>query len=103
MLSYACQSLSSLLYFVYGDPYAAVEMLLNIMRGEGVAKGRVFPIRIPLGTDSFDSLRASDKEVLQICDEWGDMVKSTDFEHDNSVTTEVLLYTIQHMSITASA
>jgi len=69
-----------------GDPHKAAEVVVDIVRGEGVAKGKAFPTRLPLGSDAVENLRAKAKEMLQICDEWEVVARSTDREDVNPVS-----------------
>lgn len=62
-----------------GDPVRLVEIILDLVRKEGVAEGRVVPLRIPLGVDVFDDMKAKCKETLTLLEDWKDVIRSTDF------------------------
>jgi hypothetical protein len=65
-----------------GDPKKAVEIVLDVVRGEGRAKGRGMPKRLPLGRDVLAAVRDKCAETLRICDEWEDVICSTDLEQE---------------------
>jgi hypothetical protein len=60
-----------------GDPKKAVEIILDIVREEGVAKGKTIPERLPLGSDCLTTMRKRALGNLAICDEWEDVILST--------------------------
>lgn len=61
-----------------GDPKKAVERIVDVVRSEGMAAGRPIPDRLPLGSDCLDTIRAKCHETLKLCDDWEDIIKSTD-------------------------
>lgn len=63
-----------------GDPRKAVERIIDVVKGEGMAKGKEFPLRLPLGQDALSLIREKCQGTLKICDEWEDMIKSTNFD-----------------------
>lgn len=66
-----------------GDSVKCVERMIDVVKSEGMATGRPMPKRLPLGPDSMESSRAKCLETLQLCDEWKDVICSTDFEPEN--------------------
>lgn len=40
-----------------GDPVKAVELIVDVVRGKGKAKGRRFPHYLPLGEEAGDAIR----------------------------------------------
>lgn len=62
-----------------GDPKKAVERILDVVRGEGVAEGRSMPKRLPLGKDTLGIIRTKCEETLKLCEEWEGVATSTDF------------------------
>jgi NAD(P)-dependent dehydrogenase (short-subunit alcohol dehydrogenase family) len=62
-----------------GDPRKAVEIMLDVVKGEGTAKGRQMPHRLPLGPDCVARMRQTCAESLAICDEWEDLICNTNF------------------------
>lgn len=63
-----------------GDPLKLVEIIVDLVRGEGVAKDRNVPFRIPLGIDAYDDLKAKCEETLKLLDEWKDVIRSTNHQ-----------------------
>ena len=63
-----------------GDPQKLVTIILDLIRGENGAKGKVLPFRIPLGIDVFDDIKEKCNRTLQTLEEWKDVIRSTD--HD---------------------
>ena len=62
-----------------GDTRKAVERVADIVHGEGLAAGKAFPPRLPLGSDGLECVRQRCQETLKICDEFEELIKSTDF------------------------
>ena len=62
-----------------GDPKRAVEIILDLVRGEGVAEGKTVPQGFALGSDCFGIIESSCKETLQVLGEWKEVITSTDF------------------------
>jgi hypothetical protein len=63
-----------------GDPVKLVGIILDLVRGEGVAEGREVPFRLPLGSDCYEDLKAKCEETLRLLEEWGPVIRSTDYE-----------------------
>ncbi|KAJ6611198.1 hypothetical protein B0H10DRAFT_2057384 [Mycena sp. CBHHK59/15] len=62
-----------------GDPARAMEAVVDVVRGEGVACGRPWPGRLTLGDDADRDVRIKCKKVLDHLEEWGDVVKGVNF------------------------
>ncbi|KAJ3541376.1 hypothetical protein NM208_g4641 [Fusarium decemcellulare] len=62
-----------------GDPKKAVARMIELVKGTGLAAGKTIPLRVPLGSDSWSRIKAKCEETLQICKDWEDVAKSTDF------------------------
>ena len=60
-----------------GDPRKVVERIIDVVKSEGMASGKTMPIRLPLGPDALASIRAKCKTTLEICDEWEEVISST--------------------------
>lgn len=69
-----------------GDPKKAVERMIDVVRGEGMAAGKEMPFRLPLGTDGMGVVREKCLATLKVCEEWQGLIQSTDFD---TVTEEV--------------
>ncbi len=63
-----------------GDPMKAVERMIDVVRGEGMAAGREMPFRLPLGTDGMGVVREKCEGMLRVCEEWEGLIRSTDFD-----------------------
>ncbi len=78
------EGVKSYLRSTYGaeldDPRKAVERILDVVKREGTAvtDGAPMPIRLPLGSDGLQVLRAKCENTLNICEEYGDLAASTD-------------------------
>ena len=63
-----------------GDPVKMAEHVVDIVKGEGVAKGKTFPDRLPFGQDALDEIRAECMETMKRLDDWESVIVSTDFD-----------------------
>lgn len=63
-----------------GDAKKAVERMIELVKGTGMAAGKTIPLRVPLGTDGWTRIRAKCEETIKICDDWEEVAKSTDIE-----------------------
>ncbi|KAJ6555944.1 hypothetical protein B0H19DRAFT_1151607 [Mycena capillaripes] len=62
-----------------GDPVKGVEMVIDIVRGEGLAAGKAFPTSVALGRDCYKVVKAEAEAVLARLEEWRPLSESTDF------------------------
>ena len=62
-----------------GDPRKGVERIIDVVKGEGMAKGKKIPERLPLGRDALKGIREKCEETLRLCDEWEGLISSTDY------------------------
>ncbi|KAL0574492.1 hypothetical protein V5O48_007467 [Marasmius crinis-equi] len=65
-----------------GDPQKGVEVILDVVRGEGAAEGKTFPRSIQLGSDCYGLAKQHCEEALLNLEEWKDTSYSTDFPKD---------------------
>ncbi|KAF2261283.1 NAD(P)-binding protein [Lojkania enalia] len=63
-----------------GDPKKAVNIMIDVVKGEGVAEGKAMPTRLPLGPDVLSTMRKTCVNNLAICNEWEDVIRSTDLD-----------------------
>ena len=63
-----------------GDVKKVVETMIDVVKGEGVAKGKDMPKRLPLGTDALELVREKCVETLKTMDEWEGIIKGTDVD-----------------------
>lgn len=61
-----------------GDTRKGVEVMVDVIRGEGVAAGRKFPRRLVIGPEAISSLERKCEEDLRMIKEWRDIVRATD-------------------------
>ncbi|TKA72032.1 hypothetical protein B0A55_05727 [Friedmanniomyces simplex] len=67
-----------------GDTRKAVELTVDMVRGEGKAKGRQIPARTWLGIDAYREVKAKCEEDLRILEEWKDAIEATDVSVNGS-------------------
>ena len=65
-----------------GDPRKLVQVILDVVRAEGVAEGRTAPLGLPLGSDCFAVVKETLARTANVLTEWEDVIKSTDFPKD---------------------
>jgi NAD(P)-dependent dehydrogenase (short-subunit alcohol dehydrogenase family) len=63
-----------------GDPVKLVEIVLDLVRGEGVAQGIDVPFRLPLGVDCYTDMKEKCEATLAMLEKWKDVARSTDIE-----------------------
>jgi hypothetical protein len=63
-----------------GEPEKGVKLMVDVIRGEGVAEGKKTPHRMAVGSDAVAISRLVAEERLKGLEEWGDLGKSTDFD-----------------------
>lgn len=63
-----------------GDPKKAVKIMVDVVKGEGVAAEKEMPTRLPLGSDVLEVIRRKCRDTLALCDEWEEIIVSTDFD-----------------------
>ena len=68
-----------------GDPKKGVKRMIDVVTGEGMASGRKVPLRMPLGRDSLVAVREKCEETLRVCEEWEDLIASTDWDDDEAL------------------
>ena len=63
-----------------GDPKKGVDIMIDLVKGEGAFKGKEVPERLPLGKDAVDIIRLKCEKTLKILNEWEGVSSSTDFD-----------------------
>ncbi|KAI1757267.1 NAD(P)-binding protein [Xylaria castorea] len=63
-----------------GDAAKAVSIMIDLINGTGVASGKEVPLRVPLGSDGWERIRAQGESIVKICDDWEEVAKSTDLK-----------------------
>ncbi|KAJ3834302.1 hypothetical protein EV361DRAFT_633030 [Lentinula raphanica] len=59
-----------------GDPVKAVELVVDVVRGEGKAKGKKFPRYLPLGSNAGQAIKEKTDMMKSVLEEWGDIIGS---------------------------
>ena len=49
---------------------------IDLIKGEGLAKGRKWPVRVAIGPDTTALMRQKCREQMELCDEWEDLADS---------------------------
>ena len=60
-----------------GDVKKGVELMVDVIRGEGLASGRKIPLRLPIGEDAVRVVEGTCKNALKVIDVWRDDVVGT--------------------------
>ena len=63
-----------------GDPKKAIEIIIDVVKGEGVAEGKSLPERLPLGPDCLATLRKRSVNNLAIANDWEEVIRSTNIQ-----------------------
>ncbi|KAI0342153.1 NAD(P)-binding protein [Trametopsis cervina] len=63
-----------------GDPVKAAQVMIDVVRGEGVAAGREFPPVLALGSDAYTIITGELDSARAKLDVWKDVTSSTDLE-----------------------
>ncbi|KAJ7640810.1 hypothetical protein DFH06DRAFT_1334529 [Mycena polygramma] len=63
-----------------GDPDKAMEAVVDVVRGEGAARGKTWPGYLLLGKEADRDVRAKCKVMTDHLDEWKEVVNGVDFE-----------------------
>ena len=63
-----------------GDPEKLANIMIDIVKGTGVAEGKQVPMTLPLGPDAFAMAKFVYEQNMRELKAWEDVIKSTD--HD---------------------
>ena len=77
----AAQKFAALAGNERGDPVKAMELLVDVVRGEGKAYGKEWPMWLFMGKDAYRDVRNKCDKVLKTLDAWENV--ATDLEFDN--------------------
>ncbi|PVH93887.1 NAD(P)-binding protein [Periconia macrospinosa] len=72
-----------------GDPEKAVDIMIDVVKREGVAEGKTEPLRLPIGKDALTTLRNKYEKHLELVKEWESVITSTDYDEDVKASTTV--------------
>ena len=63
-----------------GDPDKAMEAVVDVVKGQGVANGKPWPFCLFLGEDAYRNVETRCQKVLAVLDEWKDVAQSMNFD-----------------------
>ncbi|KAL9645762.1 hypothetical protein ABK040_003494 [Willaertia magna] len=63
-----------------GDPKKLAKIVIDVVTGTGVAKGREMPFRLPLGADAYPYILDKLNKVKEEMEPWEEVIKSTDLD-----------------------
>ncbi|KIP01301.1 hypothetical protein PHLGIDRAFT_123478, partial [Phlebiopsis gigantea 11061_1 CR5-6] len=55
----------------------AMALLADVVRGEGAARGRPWPLYLPLGREAEDAIRDKCRVLTDVLDAWGPVLRDT--------------------------
>lgn len=64
-----------------GDPYKAMNVVVDVVKGAGQAKGRPWPLYLLLGKPAMSAVKEKCDKILSVAEEWEDL--TNDLEVDN--------------------
>lgn len=56
-----------------------METLVDVVRGEGKARGRPWPLYLALGEDSEEGIKEKTGKLLKHVEEWKDVIRDVNF------------------------
>ncbi|KAH9899162.1 NAD-P-binding protein [Cubamyces lactineus] len=59
-----------------GDPAKAMELLVDVVRGEGKAAGKSWQLYLPIGGAATDAISGKATKMIEVVNEWRDVVAS---------------------------
>ncbi|KAJ3952101.1 hypothetical protein N0V92_011472 [Colletotrichum tropicale] len=71
----------------------------DVVKSEGMAAGKPFPIRVPLGLDALAVVRQKCYEQLRLCDEWEKVALSTTKDGADTTPNKYLLEKMSIMNL----
>ncbi|KAI0370600.1 NAD-P-binding protein [Pilatotrama ljubarskyi] len=63
-----------------GDPVKAMELLVDVVRGEGKAAGKAWPLYLPMGELADAAIRRKTGVMLEVLDQWRDAICDLDVD-----------------------
>lgn len=63
-----------------GDPEKLASIVLDLVRGEGIAKERKVPLRMFLGEDAWDEVGLKLRTTLKDFEDWEQVTRSTNWD-----------------------
>ncbi|KAI5465287.1 hypothetical protein BGZ63DRAFT_460084 [Mariannaea sp. PMI_226] len=77
--------------FMPGDLKKVATVVVDIIKGEGVAAGKPWAVSVALGSDSFNSGKQKVEEQLKLLQEWKDVSYATDRDSHDHITSKQYL------------
>lgn len=68
-----------------GDPKKFVEIVIDLVRQEGCAAGKVIPFRLPVGMDANEEIRGKLESTTRVLEDWGSVVLGTGYTESSQV------------------
>ncbi|KIK98636.1 hypothetical protein PAXRUDRAFT_31063 [Paxillus rubicundulus Ve08.2h10] len=65
---------------IYANPFDAMNAMVDVVRGEGAAAGREWPLYLVLGKDADIDIRNKCAKMIRHLDEWSDVVRGVDLD-----------------------
>ncbi|KAH7923192.1 NAD(P)-binding protein [Leucogyrophana mollusca] len=65
--------------YLPGDPKKGVEVMIDVIKGEGEAQGKAFPTVLAVGSDCYNGVKGASELTLNRLEEWKGLTISTDF------------------------
>lgn len=69
-----------------GDPRKAMELVVDVVRGEGKAKALLekygWPLYLPIGKEAEDAIREKTQQIGHVLDVWGDLIRDTRLDEE---------------------
>ncbi len=62
-----------------GDPIRGTNAMIDVIKGEGIAKGKVVPRDFALGVDCYETVKAHCEDTLKRLEAWKELSLSTDY------------------------
>ena len=57
-------------------------LLVDVVRGEGKARGKAWPLYLPMGKTADEAVRGKAERMLRVLDEWGEIIRDLDLEDE---------------------
>ncbi|KAK0377546.1 hypothetical protein CLIM01_05098 [Colletotrichum limetticola] len=75
-------------------------VIWDVIKGQGLAADKAFPIRVPIGVDSVEVIRQKCQEQLRLCDEWEKAALSTARDGVTQIPNEYMMKKLSILDMT---
>ncbi|KAG5350786.1 hypothetical protein C0989_009295 [Termitomyces sp. Mn162] len=62
-----------------GDPVKGIEIIVDVVRSEGVARGKPFPAVLAVGSDCYNVVKTESEKTMIRLEDWRDISCSSDY------------------------